>query len=124
MGGVGVVAGTVLACHPAMPAFPLEGLRRVLVIGLDAEAVGATVRDITESGDAVAAGYVGKDEEAGREMAQEMLGGVDEVVRVRGETAAAGTGDDRGSAASWRPGIWLRGGGSGLGGGGLGGADG
>ena len=51
------------------------------MLGSDAEAVGRAVRDLRESGARVA-GFVGVDEALAREMAQEMLGGVDQVVWV------------------------------------------
>ena len=58
--------------------------RRVVVMGADAGAVGRAVRRLREAG-ARAAGFVGEDEETARAMAVEMLGGVDEVVRLSGE---------------------------------------
>ncbi len=57
--------------------------RRLVVIGTDATTVGRVVRDLREAGARVA-GFVGEgdDEELAVEMATEMLGGLDEVVRV------------------------------------------
>lgn len=52
-----------------------------MVVGADAAAVGAAVGRLRASGDR-AAGFVGTDEDEARRMAEEMLGGVDEVVRV------------------------------------------
>ncbi len=54
-------------------------MRRVVVAGADAEAVGRAVRRLREEGARVA-GHVGRDEESARAMGTEMLGGVDEVV--------------------------------------------
>ncbi|HEX2063545.1 MAG TPA: hypothetical protein VHE80_03895 [Acidimicrobiales bacterium] len=56
-----------------------EGVRRVVVVGTDAEAVGRTVRRLRDEGARVA-GHVGRDEDSARAMGTEMLGGVDEVV--------------------------------------------
>lgn len=50
-------------------------------MGTDGVAVGRVVRELREEG-ARAAGFVGGDEEAARAMVAEMLGGVDEVVRL------------------------------------------
>ncbi|MDP9069926.1 MAG: hypothetical protein M3N68_01285 [Actinomycetota bacterium] len=57
--------------------------RRLVVLGPDAGAVARAVRELRQSGARVA-GFVGQDddEEVAREMATEMLGGLDEVVRV------------------------------------------
>lgn len=55
----------------------------MLVFGADGEAVGRTVRAL-RSGGVLAVGYVGGDEQAARQMAEEMIGGVDEVVRAEG----------------------------------------
>jgi hypothetical protein len=55
------------------------GVRRVVVVGSDPEAVGRLVRRLREEGARVA-GHVGRDEESARAMGAEMLGGVDEVV--------------------------------------------
>ncbi len=52
-------------------------------MGADAETVGRTVRELRGPG-VVVAGFVGEDEELAREMAEEMLGGVDQVVRAGG----------------------------------------
>ncbi|HEX2064470.1 MAG TPA: hypothetical protein VHE80_08610 [Acidimicrobiales bacterium] len=56
-----------------------EGVRRVVVVGSDPEAVGRLVRRLRDDGARVA-GHVGRDEESARAMGTEMLGGVDEVV--------------------------------------------
>ncbi len=56
--------------------------------GLDADAVGRAVREVREQG-AAAAGFVGEDEDLARQMAEEMLGGVDEVVSAE-EVVSAG----------------------------------
>ncbi|MDP8975622.1 MAG: hypothetical protein M3N28_04515 [Actinomycetota bacterium] len=61
----------------------------LVVIGRDARAVGRAVRSRRVPGVAVA-GFVGDDEAAARHMAEEMLGGVDEVVWVADEGGAAG----------------------------------
>ncbi len=53
--------------------------RRVVVLGGDAQEVGRGVHQLREGG-AVAAGLVGDDEHLARQMGEEMLGGVDEVV--------------------------------------------
>lgn len=58
--------------------------RRVVVMGPEPGMVGRTVRRLREAGGASVAGYVGEDEGSARDMATEMLGGVDEVVRVPG----------------------------------------
>lgn len=55
---------------------------RVVVVGADGEAVAAEVVRRREVGQRVA-GFVGTDEELARAMGEEVLGGVDEVVRVR-----------------------------------------
>ena len=57
--------------------------RRLVVVGTDATTVGRVVRDLREAGARVA-GFVGggDDDELVVEMATEMLGGLDEVVRV------------------------------------------
>jgi hypothetical protein len=54
-------------------------VRRVVVIGRDGGSVGQAVRSRRGPGVAVA-GLVGDDEQTARRMADEMLGGVDEVV--------------------------------------------
>ncbi len=54
-------------------------MQALVVIGRDARAVGRAVRSRRAPGVAVA-GFVGDDEDAARQMAEEMLGGVDEVV--------------------------------------------
>ena len=54
---------------------------RVVVTGVDARAVGRRVRELRARGLA-AAGFVGEDEDVAREMGEEMLGGVDEVVNA------------------------------------------
>lgn len=53
----------------------------MVVVGEDAEAVGREVRRRRQAGQR-AAGFVGSDEGVAREMAAEMLGGVDEVVAI------------------------------------------
>lgn len=58
-------------------------------MGRDAEAVGTAVRRQREAGARVA-GFVGDDERAARQMGEEMLGGVDELVALD----AAGAGED------------------------------
>lgn len=65
---------------PGPPAEP----RRLVVMGGDGEAVGRLVGRLRDAGHRVA-GFVGDDEETARAMAAEMLGGVDEVVRLSGE---------------------------------------
>ncbi len=57
--------------------------RRLVVLGPDAEAVARAVQELRQAGARVA-GFVGQhgDEAVAREMAAEMLGGLDEVVRV------------------------------------------
>ncbi len=47
--------------------------------GVDAQAVGRAVRELRVGGLAAAA-FVGEDEDLARQMAEEVLGGVDEVV--------------------------------------------
>lgn len=56
-------------------------MRALVVIGSDARAVGRAVRSRRAPAVAVA-GFVGDDENSARHMAEEMLGGVDEVVVV------------------------------------------
>lgn len=56
----------------------------MVVMGRDAWAVGRCVRSHRAPGVAVA-GLVGDDENTARQMAEEMLGGVDEVVALNGE---------------------------------------
>jgi hypothetical protein len=58
-----------------------DAVRRLVVLGTDAVAVGRIVRELRESGARVAA-FVGEDEELARELAAEVLGGLDDVVRV------------------------------------------
>ncbi len=53
--------------------------RRVVVVGLDAAAVGRSVSELRAQG-LVVAGFVGEDEALARQMANEMVGGADEVV--------------------------------------------
>ena len=55
--------------------------RRVVVLGSDGAAVGAEVAARRERGER-AAGFLGTDEVLARAMGEEMLGGVDEVVRL------------------------------------------
>ncbi len=57
--------------------------RRLVVVGPDATTVGRVVRELREAGARVA-GFVseGDDDELVVGMATEMLGGLDEVVRV------------------------------------------
>lgn len=65
-----------LACHPVPePATP----RRVVVMGPDAAAVGREAALRRTAGARVAA-FVGTEEELARAMADEMLGGLDELV--------------------------------------------
>lgn len=54
---------------------------RVLVLGEDGTRVAERVVELRAEG-ARAAGFVGEDEAAARAMGEEMLGGVDEVVRL------------------------------------------
>ena len=54
---------------------------RVLVLGADASAIARAAREQRRSGARVAL-FVGEEEEPARQMADEVLGGVDEVVRV------------------------------------------
>lgn len=54
---------------------------RVVVLGADGAAVGREVTRRRSEGERVA-GFVGDDEEAAVTMGTEMLGGVDEVVRL------------------------------------------
>ena len=58
-------------------------LRRVVVLGPEAAGVGRAVRELRRTGARVA-GFVGgaEEEEVAVSMATEMLGGLDEVVRV------------------------------------------
>ncbi len=51
----------------------------MVVVGVDARAVGRTVGELRARG-LVAAAFVGEDEALARHMADEMLGGADEVV--------------------------------------------
>ncbi len=51
------------------------------MIGREAASVGQTVHELRRGGDRVA-GYVGDDQDAALQLAEEMLGGVDEVVRA------------------------------------------
>jgi hypothetical protein len=67
-----------VACHPVPETV---GGRRVVVIGVDADAVGRDVARRRERGER-AAGFVGADEALARAMGEEMLGGVEEVVRA------------------------------------------
>ena len=67
-----------VACHPVPGTV---GGRRVVVMGADAAAVGAEVARRRERGER-AAGFVGADEARARAMGDEMLGGVEEVVRA------------------------------------------
>jgi len=60
-----------------------------VVIGRDGGSVGRAVEALRGPGAAVA-GFVGDNLDAAREMAAEMLGGVDQVVSVGGEGAGAG----------------------------------
>ena len=59
-------------------------VRRVVVVGPDGRAVGRAV-GFLRGPDVAVAGYVGDDERTARLMAEEMLGGVDEVVRLGGD---------------------------------------
>jgi hypothetical protein len=63
---------------------PSAGVQRVVVVGQEAAAVGRAVSTLRGPGVAVA-GFVGRDEQAARLMAEEMLGGVERVVRLFGE---------------------------------------
>ena len=54
---------------------------RVVVLGADGEQVAAEVVRRREAGQRVA-GFVGTDEELARAMGQEVLGGIDQMVRV------------------------------------------
>ena len=56
-------------------------------MGVDAASVGAASARRRRGGDRVAA-FVGDDEEAARALAEEMLGGLDELVVVGQETPA------------------------------------
>lgn len=58
----------------------------MVVIGEDAEAVGAEVRRRRDAGER-AAGFVGTEQALARAMGEEMLGGVDEVVAPPGASA-------------------------------------
>lgn len=58
----------------------------MVVLGRDARAVGRAVGSRRAEGEA-AAGFVGDDEQAATAMGDEMLGGVDEVVRLDGEVS-------------------------------------
>ncbi|MDQ3679761.1 MAG: hypothetical protein M3378_04300 [Actinomycetota bacterium] len=58
-------------------------VRRVLVMGTEGSAVGRTVRGLRSPG-VLVAGYVGDDEQTARHMAEEMLGGVDELREATG----------------------------------------
>ena len=62
---------------------------RTIVVGPDGEAVGRTVRRLRRQGVA-AAGFVGTEEQTAREMAEEMLGGVDQMVSPSVEHTEAG----------------------------------
>jgi len=65
-----------LACHPVPePATP----RKVVVLGADAAAVGREAARRRATGDRVAV-FVGTEEDVARTMAEEMLGGLDELV--------------------------------------------
>ena len=55
---------------------------RVVVLGADAAAVARVARDRRRAGARVVI-FVGEEEGLARQLAEEMLGGVDEVVRVR-----------------------------------------
>ena len=61
-------------------------VQRVVVMGDEAAVVGRAVSGLRGPGVAVA-GFVGDDEQAARLMAEEMLGGLDRVVRLSGERA-------------------------------------
>ncbi len=69
---------------------PVEtaSVRRVVVVGQEANAVGRAVRSRRGPGMAVA-GFVGHDEQAARQMADEMLGGVDRVEALSDEGGTA-----------------------------------
>ncbi len=60
---------------------PRAACRRVVVVGVDAQAVGRAVGEL-RAGGLVAAAFVGEDEILARDMADEMLGGADEVMRA------------------------------------------
>ncbi len=55
--------------------------KAVVVVGLNASAVAEEVRRLRQSG-VRTAGFVGDDEAQARTMGTEMLGGVDQVVRI------------------------------------------
>lgn len=54
---------------------------KVVVVGADGARVASVVAERRAAGQRVA-GFVGEDEAEARAMAEEMLGGADEVVRV------------------------------------------
>ena len=56
-------------------------VRRVVVLGPDGGRVAGRVVELRAEGARVA-GFVGEDEAAARALGEEMLGGVDEVVRL------------------------------------------
>jgi len=59
----------------------------VVVVGTDGEAVAREVRRRRAAGERVA-GFVGDDEALARAMAEEMLGGCDEIAAPPGDTEA------------------------------------